>query len=39
MIDTKAAYLCQKYHDDATLLYVILPKRVGLALNLNPDPT
>ena len=39
MIDTKAAYLCQKYPDDATPLYVKLPKRVALALNLNPDQT
>ena len=39
MIDTKAAYLCQTYPDNATPLYVLLPRRVALALNLNPEQT
>ena len=39
MIDTKAAYLCQTYPDDATPLYVLLPRRVALALNLDPEQT
>lgn len=38
-IDTVAAYLCQEYPQDATPLYIILPKRVALALNLNPNQT
>ena len=39
MIDTKAAYLCQMYPDDATPLYVLLPRRGALALNLDPEQT
>ena len=39
MIDTKAAYLCQTYTDDATPLYVLLPRRVALALNLDSEET
>ena len=39
LIDTKSAYLCQAYPDDATPLYVVLPKRVSLALGLNPTQT
>ena len=39
MIDTKAAYLCQQYPEDATPLYIMLPKRVAIALNLDPDQT
>ena len=39
MLDTKAAYLCQTYPDDATPLYVLLRRRVALALNLDPSRT
>ena len=39
LIDTKAAYLCQDYPEDATPLYVKLPKRVSEAINLNPNQT
>ena len=39
MVDTKAAYLCQDYPANATPLYIKLPKRVAIALNLNPDQT
>ena len=39
LIDTKAAYLCQEYPTDATPLYVMLPKRVAIALNLDPNQT
>lgn len=39
LIDTKSAYLCQDYPADATPLYVMLPKRVAEALNLNPKQT
>ena len=39
LIDTKSAYLCQSYPEDATPLYVKIPKRVALALNLDPDET
>ena len=38
-IDTVAAYLCQDYPEDATPLYIILPKRVAQVLNLNPKQT
>ena len=39
MIDTKAAYLCQSYPEDATPLYVVFPKLVAEALNLDPKQT
>ena len=39
LVDTVAAYLNQKYPDDATPLYVVFPRLVALALNLNPDQT
>ena len=39
MVDTKAAYLCQKYPQDATPLYVMLPKRVAEVLELDPNQT
>ena len=39
LIDMKSAYLCQAYPQDVTPLYVILPRRVAEALNLNPDQT
>ena len=39
MIDTKAVYLCQEYPADATPFYVMLPKRVAIALNLDPNQT
>ena len=39
MIDTVAAYLHQKYPEDAKPLYVKFPKLVALALNRNPDTT
>ena len=39
MILTKEAYLCQQYPEDATPLYIMLPKRVAIALNLDPDQT
>ena len=37
LIDTKAAYLCQDYPEDAIPLYVKLPKRVAEAINLDPS--
>ena len=36
LVDTKAAYLCQVYPEDATPIYIKLPKRVA---NLNPEQT
>lgn len=39
LIDTVAAYLNQDYPEDATPLYVKIPKLVSLALNLDPDQT
>ena len=39
LIDTKSAYLCQSYPEDVTPLYVKIPKRVALALNLDPEET
>lgn len=39
LVDTVAAYLNQDYPADATPLYVVFPRLVALALNLNPDQT
>ena len=39
LVDTVAAYLNQEYPEDATPLYVVFPRLVALALNLNPDQT
>ena len=39
LVDTKAAYLCQVYLEDATPLYIKLPTRVAQALYLNPEQT